>query len=89
MIADKGIKDPPTLQYRWPLALDLIVGARDADRNATILHFFDKLVRQSGTTFEQVLLGARGIDTIDPVNIEAVLNSQFTGKQSDWLSVHS
>lgn len=85
MIAEKGIKDPPMLQYRWPLALDLILGAQDADRNDKILHFFDKLIRQTGTTFGQTVLGARGIGTIDPVNIEAVLNSQFTGKLSDSL----
>jgi len=37
------------------------------------------VVEDSGTTFEQNLLGARGIDTIDPENIEAILSKKFNG----------
>ncbi|KAF2716591.1 putative cytochrome P450 alkane hydroxylase [Polychaeton citri CBS 116435] len=69
---------PTRLRSRWPLALDLITQAFKADRAHEILHFFLELIQQTGKTFEQVLLGARGIDTIDPLNIEAILNSQFT-----------
>lgn len=39
------------------------------------------IVDRTGTTFEQNLLGMRGIDTVDPVNIEAILSKQFTGQQ--------
>lgn len=38
------------------------------------------LIERTGDTFEQVILGARGIDTRDPKNIEAILSTQFNGK---------
>lgn len=44
-----------------------------------ILQFFLEVMDENGHTFEQKLLFARGIDTIDPENIEAVLSSQFEG----------
>ncbi|KAK4242331.1 hypothetical protein C8A03DRAFT_40299 [Achaetomium macrosporum] len=43
-----------------------------------ILQFFLDVVENSSTTFEQNLLGSRGIDTIDPENIEAVLSTNFS-----------
>ena len=36
---------------------------------------------ESGTTYEQNLLGPYTIDTIDPRNIEAILSSKFDGKE--------
>ena len=68
------------MTYRWPLALDLLLEARRADQTGNILDFFLALVRRTGDTFEQVLLGARGLDTQDPENLEAVLSTQFNGK---------
>jgi hypothetical protein len=47
-----------------------------------ILHFFDNIVNRTGVTFEQVILGARGVDTLDPENIRAVLDTQFEGESS-------
>jgi cytochrome P450 len=35
------------------------------------------VVEESGTTFEQNLLGSRGIGTIEPENIEAILLTNF------------
>lgn len=49
-------------------------------RRKTILQFFLDVVDENGITFEQKLLGARGIDTIDPKNIETVLSTKFSGK---------
>ncbi|KAL2688454.1 n-alkane-inducible cytochrome P450 [Phyllosticta citricarpa] len=72
-----GCALPKTLDHAWPLALDLIIEAFRAATSGRILALFDKLVSRTGTTFEQRLLGVSGIDTIDPENIEAVLNSQF------------
>ncbi|KAK7525118.1 cytochrome P450 [Phyllosticta citriasiana] len=72
-----GCAPPKTLDHAWPLALDLIIEAFRAATSGRILALFDKLVSRTGTTFEQRLLGVSGIDTIDPENIEAVLNSQF------------
>ncbi|KAL4752594.1 hypothetical protein BDW72DRAFT_211555 [Aspergillus terricola var. indicus] len=62
----------------WPLGLDLLVKAFRYDRRQQILKFFVNVVDKSGTTFEQNLLFARGIDTIDPQNIQALLSTQFT-----------
>lgn len=42
-----------------------------------MLHFFLDVVAESGTTFEQKLLGSRAIGTIDPANIEAILSTNF------------
>ncbi|OQD80985.1 hypothetical protein PENANT_c030G04537 [Penicillium antarcticum] len=43
---------------------------------------------QSGNTFEQKLLFARGIDTIEPQNIEAILSSQFSDFDLGLRPVH-
>jgi hypothetical protein len=53
-----------------------------------ILKFFLEVIDESGTTFEQGLLGARGIDTVDPENIEAILSTQFEGVLRTLMSVH-
>lgn len=45
-----------------------------------IFEFFAEVVRDSGNTFEQNLLGARGIGTLEPENIEAILSTNFTGE---------
>ena len=70
-------EEPPRLAYRWPFALDLLLEATRADKAGRILDFFLDLIRRTGDTFEQVLLGAREIDTQDPANLEAVLSTQF------------
>lgn len=51
-------------------------------RSEQILRFFIDVVDGNGLTFEQRLLGATGIDTVDPINVEAVLSANFTGKAS-------
>ncbi|KUI62360.1 hypothetical protein VP1G_11399 [Cytospora mali] len=48
-------------------------------RSMQILQFFLDVVEDNGTTFEQKLLGARGIDTVDPANVEAILSTNFEG----------
>lgn len=50
-----------------------------ADRTGTILDYFVSVVERTGNTFEQIILGARGINTVDPKNIEAVLSTLFDG----------
>ncbi|KAL4929239.1 cytochrome P450 [Aspergillus undulatus] len=62
----------------WPLGLDLLRKAFFYERKQQILKFFLDVVAESGTTFEQNLLFARGIDTVEPRNIQAVLSTQFT-----------
>lgn len=77
LVSQYNCKDPVRLYYKWPLALDLLVEAFKADQAGDILSFFLSLIQRTGTTFEQVLLGTRGVDTIDPKNLEAVLSAQF------------
>ena len=78
-MAQHKCQPPARLKYRWPFGVDLLVEAFKADRLDQILTFFVSIVARTGTTFEQVILGARGIDTVDPENVEAILHTQFSG----------
>ncbi|KAJ0415007.1 cytochrome P450 [Aspergillus carlsbadensis] len=78
IVTAKGCLPPRKWCSLWPLGLDLLVKAFEYDRRQQILKFFLEVVAQSGTTFEQSLLLARGIDTIEPRNIQALLSTQFT-----------
>ena len=78
-VSKNNCQSPATLKYSWPLGIDLLSEAFAADRTGTILDFFVTIVKRTGNTFEQIILGARGIDTVDPRNIEAVLSTQFSG----------
>jgi hypothetical protein len=64
---------------RWPLGLDMLLQALKSSGQDRILQFFVRVADQSGTTFEQNLLGGRGVNTIDPQNIEAILSTNFNG----------
>ena len=48
-------------------------------REQRLLHVMTDIVQKTGPTFEQRLLGFRGIDTVDPINVEAILSKQFDG----------
>ncbi|KAH7348667.1 n-alkane-inducible cytochrome P450 [Rhexocercosporidium sp. MPI-PUGE-AT-0058] len=67
------------LPYKWPFALDLLWEAYNHAVDGRILRFFTMLITPLPPTFEQKLLGTRGIDTIDPKIIEAILSTQFKG----------
>jgi hypothetical protein len=82
-VTANGCLPPRKWCSAWPLGLDLLVKAFEYDRRQQILKFFLEVVAQSGTAFEQSLLFARGIDTIEPRNIQALLSTQFTGQ---WAS---
>ncbi|PLB34797.1 cytochrome P450 [Aspergillus candidus] len=73
---------------KWPLGLDLLFKAFEYDRRQQILRFFLDVISQSGNTFEQKLLFSRGIDTIEPRNIEAILSSQFSDFDLGLRPVH-
>jgi hypothetical protein len=53
------------------------------------MKYFVSIIDNSGTTFEQNVLGARGIGTVDPANIEAILYSQFHGGHDVNLSIET
>ncbi|ETI28814.1 hypothetical protein G647_01266 [Cladophialophora carrionii CBS 160.54] len=40
--------------------------------------------RQTGNTLEQVFLGTKAFGTIEPVNMEAILNTNFKGNRPDY-----
>ncbi|KAM5453829.1 hypothetical protein MaudCBS49596_002452 [Microsporum audouinii] len=76
--ASKGCQPPRRWSAKWPLGVDLLVKAFRYEKRQQILKLFLEEVASSGVTFEQNLLFARGIDTVDPENIEAILSTQFT-----------
>lgn len=65
--------------------MELIVKAFKTASEQRLLRLFVDVVKNTGHTFEQRLLGTSGIDTIDPVNLEAVLSKQFDGMPSQSL----
>ena len=71
---------PRRLQYKWPLALDLIVAAFRSIREKQALHWFVGIFERTGPTFEQKILGNKDIDTVEPANIESLLSTKFSGK---------
>lgn len=79
LAADHGCKPLKPWKSSWPLGLDLLVKAFRYNRQDRIMQFFLSVVEESGSTFEQNLFGVRGIDTIDPENIETVLSKKFDG----------
>lgn len=64
---------------RWPLGLDILAKAFWYDHKKQILRFFIHVFDESGITSQQLLLGGRSVNTIDPRNIEAVLSTNFAG----------
>jgi len=72
-----GIERPATLRGKLIGSIDLMITAFGKAQEGQILQFFLEIFQKTGTTFEQSLLAERGIDTIDPENIEAILSTQF------------
>jgi hypothetical protein len=60
--------------------LDIVIAAFTKIAQKQALQWFTSIFEQTGTTFEQRILGAYGIDTIEPINLESILNSKFSGK---------
>ncbi|KAH8882468.1 cytochrome P450 [Thozetella sp. PMI_491] len=75
---ERGCQPVKAWDAKWPFGLDMLFKALRYSREQHILQFFVDVTETSGTTFEQNLLGARGIDTIDPENIETVLSTKFS-----------
>ena len=64
------------------MGLDLLVKVFRCAQEERVLRLFIQVVGDSGTTFEQSLLGVKGIDTIDPENLEAILSTDFASKRA-------
>ena len=72
-----GCAPPKPWNAKWPLGLDMLLQALQHSRENHILRFMVGVTDATGTTFAQYLLGARGILTIDPANVETVLSTRF------------
>ena len=81
-----GCGAPRQLQYKWPLALDLVVDAFRNIGEKQAMQWFIEIFNETGPTFEQNVLGFKGIDTVEPDNIECVLSSDFSGKTSGLVA---
>lgn len=57
----------------------MIANARKSVARQQTLQYFLEIFDESGTTFEQNLLGTRSICTVDPENIETILSTKFAG----------
>jgi hypothetical protein len=84
--AQHGCQPLKPWKSNLPFGLDLLLKAFKHARTQTILQFFLEVVEESGNTFQQSLLGARGVNTVEPENIEAVLSKQFAGTTFRYLS---
>lgn len=71
---------PRLLQYRWPLALDIVIDAFRIHEEKQVLNWFVRLFEETGPTFQQNILASKSINTIEPENIETILSTNFSGK---------
>lgn len=73
-----GCKAPPCEPFRWPLGLDNIRAALEADKQKIFPEFFFRRAEAMGVwTWEYYLFGKQIITTQEPENIKAILASQF------------
>jgi len=62
--------------------LDLVFDAFRKIGEKQALQWFVEIFEQTGPTFEQHILGAKGIDTVEPDNIESILSTRFSSKKN-------
>lgn len=77
---EKGCQPLRPWSAKWPCGLDLLLKVFRYAQEEKVLRLFVDVVGESGTTFEQRLLGVKGIDTVDPKNIEAILSTDFASR---------
>lgn len=75
-----GCQPPNRLLNKFPLGIDRLHQIFDADANNRLMALFMYHFRLWGDTLEQVFLGTRAFGTIDPKNLEAMLSTQFDGR---------
>ncbi|KAL9636695.1 MAG: hypothetical protein Q9204_002163, partial [Flavoplaca sp. TL-2023a] len=73
-----GCGAPRPLHYKWPFALDLVMDAFRIIAEKQALQWFAQIFDKTGPTFEQNVLGIKGVDTIEPENLEAILSTKFS-----------
>lgn len=73
-----GCEEPPREPFRWPLGLDNIRDALEADRQKLFPDFFLRRAEAMGVwTWQYHLFGKRIVTTQEPDNIKALLATQF------------
>lgn len=75
---DLGCKPPPSKVNRLPLGIDGVLELNQADREHIVPQQVMKIFEEVGhSTFQRSLLGTTLIITNDPLNIRAILATQF------------
>ncbi|KAL6413894.1 cytochrome P450 [Ilyonectria robusta] len=73
---EHGCQPLQSWKAKWPLGLDMLSRAVKRSEDMQMLRFFVEVAEESGSTFEQHLLGSRGVNTVDPRNIQAILSTK-------------
>ena len=74
----RGCKPPPMMPNDWPFGVNVIRAALKADATNKFPEFIDRrLAKMQNRTHRFQLLGATGVSTVDPKNVQAVLATQF------------
>ena len=76
--ARRGCKPPPHYVNKLPWGIDFVVSAIRADKEKRFPEFLiDRYQTMGNRTYENRILGNRGISTNDPKNVQAILATQF------------
>lgn len=76
----RGCQSAPSLDTgQWPFGLEVVVHAFKVAKEGRLLPLFTEIIETTGNTFQQHVLGFRSVNTIDPLNVEAILSTQFHG----------
>lgn len=73
-----GCQEPPLEPLRYPLGIDKILGALEADKQKAFPDYVIRRAERVGSwTWQYYIAGTRVISTQDPDNIKAILATQF------------
>ncbi|KAF2676571.1 cytochrome P450 alkane hydroxylase [Lentithecium fluviatile CBS 122367] len=72
-----GCLQAPRLANQRPFGVDRLEQIFRADAESRLMELFLFHFRQTGSTLEQKFLGTKAYGTIEPANLEAILNTRF------------
>ena len=81
-----GCQAPTRLQNQRPFGVDRLEQIFRADAESRLMELFLFHFRLWGNTLEQVFLGKKAFGTIEPANLEAILSTNFKGKDLSYTS---
>ncbi len=82
-----GCLPPPQLPNQWPLGIDWIRRLWQSDSEQRLLAFLCSIAdgyEPRNNLFQYLLFGPRAFHVLDPMNVEAVLSSQFQGMPDSY-----